>query len=629
MQTMRKSETFLHPRSVAIAAVVAAGACGDDGGRGTATGSATAGTTSIGTGMATAGSGTGVATAGTSVGTMGATTGGTTAGSGTAATTVGTATGGTATAGSSGTTGGVCPQGEIVCEAGTAKECDGMGGFTNETPCPNVCVEGLGCANCVPGQAQCNGDTVEICDPNGEMFVPTETCDPIQGQVCDAQLGQCSGACSKASLGLSYIGCDYYPTVTQQHDGYNTSPKDDFAVAVANTSGSTATVTVTRGANTVDTFDVMPGDVVVRVLPWVNELTKGTGPSVLVADGAYRLRSTQPVTVYQYNPLDATTTNDASLLLPVNAWGKAYVVGAWPKWLSYPGFYAVVASEDGTVVDLSPSATGGNIQAGGGVAANGTGQVTLNQGDVLQVMVSSGDVTGTRIDADKPVQVIGGHDCTQVPIGTAACDHLEEAIIPLDALAKEYFVVPPIHPSNANAEKAQIVRVVATEANTTLTFEPDQPVNKTLTNPGDYLEIGMSTAAYKVSADKKILVLQYMVGQSAGYGLSDPAMVQGIPSEQFRKDYLFHAATNWSANYVDVVAPDGASVQVDGAAVPAGAWKPIGATGWSYAHVQLSNGGTGNHTVTADQGVGITVYGVQNYGSYWYPGGLDLSVIPQ
>ncbi len=506
-----------------------------------------------------------------------------------------------------------------------------MGGFTQETPCAEVCVEGLGCATCVPGEAQCNGDTVEVCDPNGEMFVPTETCDPLQGQVCDAQFGQCSGACSQGALGLSYIGCDYYPTVTQQYDLYNTSPKDDFAVAVANTSGSTATVTVTRGANTVAMFDVMPGDVVVRVLPWVDALTKGTGPSVLVTDGAYRLRSTQPVTVYQYNPIEATTTNDASLLLPVNAWGAEYIVGAWPHWsaINLPGFYAVVAGEDGTTVTLTPSGTGGQVQAGGGVAANGTAQVTLDQGDVLQVITSGGDLTGTRVTSDKPVQVIGGHDCTNIPFQFAACDHLEEAIIPLDALAKEYFVVPPIHPSDPNAEKAQIVRIVATEPNTTLSFDPDQPVNKTLTNAGDYLEIGMSTAAYRVSADKKILVLQYMVGQTAGYGLSDPAMVQGIPAEQFRQDYLFHAAPTWVVNFVDIVAPDGAAVEVDGSPVSPMAWQPIGATGWSYAHVQLSNAGNGNHTVTGSQGVGITVYGVQSAGSYWYPGGLDLSIIPQ
>jgi hypothetical protein len=45
--------------------------------------------------------------------------------------------------------------------------------------------------------------------------------------------------------------------------------------------------------------------------------------------------------------------------------------------------------------------------------------------------------------------------------------------------------------------------------------------------------------------------------------------------------------------------------------------------------VKLSNAGDGNHTVNSDQKVGISVYGVLNYGSYWYPGGLDLNVIPQ
>ncbi len=617
--------TLIFPTTIALALV----ACGDDAGeRGSdSVGGTLSGTDTLSSTGAGSGSSTGVATSegtGTSAGTSAGTTGGTgTSGTGTGGTSAGTGSSG-------GSTGAPCPMGDIVCEGDTAKVCDGNGGFSSETPCaPEVCADGLGCVACIPGEVQCNGDTVEVCDAMGTGFVPTETCDPLQGQTCDAGLGGCAGACSAAALGLSYIGCDYYPTVTQQNDGYNNAPQYEYAVAVANTSGMDADITITRGANMVAAVQVTSGSVSVVRLPWVNELTKGTGPSALVASGAYRLRSTQPVTVYQFNPVDATYTNDASLLLPVNAWGETYVVGAWPKWSSYPGFYAVTAEQDGTTVTLTPSATGGQVQAGGGVAADGTGQVMLNQGDVLQVMTSAGDLTGTRVVADKPVQVIGGHDCTDVPLNITACDHLEESIFPLDALAKEYFVAPPVHPSDANAEKAQIVRIIATEADTTLTFDPDQPVNKSLTNAGDYLEIGMSTAAYKVSADKKILVTQYMVGQSAGYGLSDPAMVQAVPAEQFRTDYLFYAATNWSSNYVDVIAPDGATVTVDGAMVPVGSWKSIGATGWSYAHVQLSNAGDGTHTVQGDQKVGIGVYGVQSFGSYWYPGGLDLTVIPQ
>ncbi|MCA9637629.1 MAG: IgGFc-binding protein, partial [Myxococcales bacterium] len=227
----------------------------------------------------------------------------------------------------------------------------------------------------------------------------------------------------------------------------------------------------------------------------------------------------------------------------------------------------------------------------------------------------------------KPIEVVAGHDCSNVPFNIGACDHLEEAMFPVDTLAKEYIVVPPVQVPDSSKDKAQIIRVVASEPATTLTFDPDQPVNKNLANAGDFVEIPMTTNAFKVTGDKKITVVQFMVGQSAGFGTSDPAMLLTVPAEQYRSDYLFFAATNWVANFVDIIAPDGASVKVDGADV--NAWKPIGNTGFSVGHVQLSNAGDGSHSVTADQKVGISVYGVMNYGSYWYPGGLDLDLIPQ
>jgi hypothetical protein len=199
-------------------------------------------------------------------------------------------------------------------------------------------------------------------------------------------------------------------------------------------------------------------------------------------------------------------------------------------------------------------------------------------------------------------------------------------MFPIDGLGKEYIVVPPVQVPNNNLDKAQMIKIIASEPDTTLTFEPDQPVNKTLVNAGDFVQIDMTTAAFKVSSDKKITVAQFMVGQSAGFGTSDPSMVLAVPTEQYRDNYLFFAEPNWVANFVDIIAPTGASVEVDQQAV--NSWSPIGGTGFSVAHVSLSNG-DGTHRVTADQKVGITVYGVMSAGSYWFPGGLDLDVLPQ
>jgi hypothetical protein len=520
-----------------------------------------------------------------------------------------------------------CEAGEVVCEDDVAKVCDGMGGYTEETPCEGPCQPGLGCLVCTPDEAACDGDTAMQCASDGLAWEVHEVCDGLQGVTCNPEVGLCDGECALENLQLSYIGCDYYPTVTLQHDSYNSGTKI-FAAVIANTTAQDATVTITRGDMMVKQVVVEASSVEAVTLPWVPELTKGLGPTKVVPQGAYRLRSNHPVTVYQYNLLYASASNDASLLLPVNAWTGDYLVASYGHAANndYPGFYAVVAREDGTTVTLSPSGTGGKVQAGDGVAADGTGQVMLDAGDVLQVATDDGgDLTGTRVSADRPVQVLAGHKCTQVPAGVELCDHLEEAMFPVEALAQEYIVVPPVQSPNAAKDHAQVVRIVASEPDTTLVYTPNQPFPKVLAEAGDFVEIESTTARFQVAADKKILVAQYMVGQGGGFGEQDPSMLLAVATEQFREDYLFHAPVSWTANYVDVVLKTGTTVSVDGVQLMANAIQPIVGTEYSVAHVKLSNMGDGNHTLTASDPVGISVYGIQDFGSYWAVGGLDLA----
>ncbi len=485
---------------------------------------------------------------------------------------------------------------------------------------------------CQPGYGVCNGSSSSYCAWDGSgVFV--EECDSLMGSTCDVNTGRCVGPCSLTQLGSSYIGCDYYPTVTQNALlGQSTGVLAQYAVAVSNSGVANANVTVTSGTSTIATAVVPPGDISVIVLPWNSLRTAGT--TTMLADGAYRLRTDQPVTVYQYNPLQYyysggyTYTNDAALLLPVNTWGDSYRVVSRQQWVyssfNYPGFYSVIAAEDNTSVTLSPSATGGSVSAGAGVASNGTGTVVLNAGDVLQVLTTSGDLTGTLVSADKAVQVIGGHQCTNVPNNVTACDHLEETIPPLSTVGFEYLVTTPW--IGVNNAKARMVRVVATEPNTTITYDPAQGgAPTTLTNAGDYFEIASTSADFMVSANHKILVAEYMLGQSAGGNTGDPAMSLAVAVQQYRLSYLFHAPTNYEANYVNITAVTGATVTLDGGAVTN--FTAIGATGYSVARVQLSNGGNGNHTITSSNPCGITVYGYGQYTSYWYPGGLNLSDI--
>jgi len=482
---------------------------------------------------------------------------------------------------------------------------------------------------CGPGYSECSGDTSTQCAWDGSGVV-TEYCDPLMGSSCDAGTGRCVGPCSLDQLGSSYIGCDYYPTITRNSQLTLLLP---FKVAVSNSGVSAANVNVTQGAATLSTTVVAPGDIVLIALPWTT--LRSVGTTTMVVDGAYRVRTDQPVTVYQYSPLDYTNgsggytyTNDAALLLPTNTWTGNYRVVSRAHWANYnlPGFYAVTAAEDNTTVILTPSATGGSVSAGAGVAANGTGSVLLNAGDVLQVLSTGGDLTGTLVSANGPVQVIGGHDCTNVPANVGYCDHLEEAIPPLETVGFDYLVTVPL--INASSTKARMVRVVATQPNTTITYDPPQGGAPTsLANAGDFFEINQTSADFMISASDKVLVAEYFLGQDAGGGTGDPAMTLAVAMQQYRNYYLFHAPTNYEANYVNITAITGATVTLDGGAVPLASFTPIGASGYSVARVQLSNGVNGNHTISSPTGIGISVYGYGQYTSYWYPGGLNLSDI--
>lgn len=521
---------------------------------------------------------------------------------------------------------GVVEPGE-VCDDGNQED-----DFTCSPDCQSTCR---------PGFATCDNGVSRVCVDGTE--VRAEVCDTLQASSCNDTTGRCTGPCSRSQLGTSYIGCDYFPTVT----GNVTYRGFTFAAAVSNTSNEAADITITRGNNTVETRTVQPNSVEIIGMPWVIELKGGdeadrngaVGNSVFVTDGAYRLRSTRPVTVYQFNPLEyklggcgsldlrqCSFTNDASLLLPTHVWGQQYMVVGFPHWgaLNYSGHYTVTAMEDGTTVNVNAGPTAVSFKPGvPGMANNGNGTVTLQSGDAFEMFTASGDPTGSVITSDKPIQVIAGHQCTNIPVNIPACDHLEESMYPFDSLSKTYVLTAPLV-ATTNAPKARIIRVVATQPNTTLTFDPPQSAPGSIASPGQFIEIN-TVADVVVTASEPVLVAEYMLGQNAGGNTGDPAFTLGISTDQYRDEYLFHAPNNYDTNYVNVVAETGTTVTLDGGDIAN--WTAIGSSGYSVARQQLSNSGDGNHRITSDREVGVTVYGYGQYTSYWYPGGSDVEQI--
>ncbi|MFK7990649.1 MAG: IgGFc-binding protein [Sandaracinaceae bacterium] len=567
----------------------------------------------------------------------------------------------------------------FVCEGNVAIQCLGDGteaGRTNCNDTAQICVSGTGttgCRTCRPGSFQCSGDSLEQCNPEGTGFTATLTCDSAAGQTCNSTIGACTSPCDDAVAANSYIGCEYWPTTAANLVDESFS----FAVAVANPQSTPVDITVTRNGAAVPggTVTVPANGLSTINLPWVMELKDSvvegglfdppSTQSALVRGGAYRLVSTLPVTVYQFSPLeysngtDFSFSNDASLLLPTHVLTGNYIAVAERTQAtqcdgninSIPGFVTIVGVS-ATPVTVNVTLAG-NIAGGPGVTAanGGTAQsYTLNQGDVLQLAsaspttctpggVTAGqcglfgddlthcdvpdqfDLTGTDIRASGPVMVLGGHTCAFLPFNRFACDHIEESVFPLETWGDD-FIVSATEPIRG---EPNIVRIISGTDNNAIVFDPAVTGNTTL-NRGQVLEFE-TTGDFRVSGSGPLTVGQFLVGQNyAGSveteGVGDPAMSFAIPTEQFRTEYTFLAPSTFEQGYVNVTAPAGATVTLDGTAV--GGWRAVGASGFQTARVPIAGG---QHVINGGQPFGIVVYGFGSFTSYMYPGGLDFEQI--
>ncbi|MCS6902071.1 MAG: IgGFc-binding protein, partial [Myxococcales bacterium] len=257
----------------------------------------------------------------------------------------------------------------------------------------------------------------------------------------------------------------------------------------------------------------------------------------------------------------------------------------------------------------------------------------LNQGDVVQVLSDPNtDPAGSLVQADKPVQVIGGISCANIPdTNTQACDHLEETVLPAETLGKRYLVAPPTGPKGNTP--GHVVRLVGNVNGTKLTYKGQPPLGAPTTiNAGQVVQLGLVQESFEIEGDHEFIVSTFMPGanlldpNALQEAKGDPSMSTATAIEQFRKSYVFLAPDDYDISYADVLAPEGTSLTLDGQAVTV-APDPIQGTGYVVFRIKLGPGQGGAHQIIADKEVGLQVMGYGSYTSYQYPGGSNLTLI--
>lgn len=592
-----------------------------------------------------------------------------------------------------------CNNGARRCLGSTIQICD-THQWVNETQCgtgsfvgkPFCNPDTKTCVECIPGGTVCGPDNnVHTCTLNGTIGLVQTTCDALAGEQCLDAGGQaaCDSPCLRAASTKSYRGCEYW-AVGMANNELSSAFSGNYALVIDNNNDADIDVRITGGTANID--EVLPARTLrVYLLNYVESVrvpSNGDGLASGVytsasGQGAFHIQTSLPVTVYQFNPYDFTIngaysyTNDASLLLPVQVLSHNYMVMARPTWVvadqgfgggtiaSSPGVVAIVATEDNTTVFVQTRAY---IAGGNGVPAlspGGSNTFALNKGDILQLVsrndlqysscpsgpgsakasdsnygyCSAGhayDPTGMMITSSAPVAVWGGHNCTFVPYNSWACDHLEEQMFPLETWGKRFLVglTRQINPGNT---ETNVIRILASENNTYITFNPSSVSAPVTLNMGEIYEfLPPPNTHFEVTATEAILIGKFTVGQDyAGNDTGDPAFGLVVPTEQYRSEYNFTTPPSMTVNYVNVIAqiPTDSTeyIVLDDRPITTTDYIPIGSTGYGLAQIDVTNtGNNGAHRIWAPSPTirfGIEVYGFASYTSYLYPGGLDLEYI--
>jgi len=500
--------------------------------------------------------------------------------------------------------------------------------------------------------ADSDSDTDTESDTESESSSDTDSETPLIPLTCEDAMTE------RTSLGCEFFAADL--------DNWTMADSEVFAIVVANPhDDQSAEVIVTHGIEG-PIFDetLAPGEL--RTI----EAACGNSECLVdqqeieeqgIAAGAgFRVTSDVPIQTYQWNPYYSDLySTDASLLIPVSSLDGTYIVAAWnwgpgSTWPYLRSQVTVIATEDDTQVTFVPSA---DVAASGGIGPFTAGAeseaIALDAHDVLSIEAGTpdADLTGTVVQADKPIAVFGGHACGNVPsTDYEACDHLEEQMIPLAAWGSSAVLARPSpRPPCTAAEDPVLYRIIAGADDMTVTFDPP-PVavggSHSFASRGEVLEFLGALDFYVEGTlddppdpeepEAPLLAYQLMTGTGhapCADGLGDPMMLLSAPAGQYLDTYVFSTDTIVDFDYDEIIItrPAGTEVTLDCAGVLGDeVFTPVGTSGFEVGRFYIDDPDStsgcedGTHLLTAMDNVGLAVVGVSGAVSYGYLGGVGI-----
>lgn len=317
---------------------------------------------------------------------------------------------------------------------------------------------------------------------------------------------------------------------------------------------------------------------------------------------SFRVDSASPISGIVLNRAPATT--DMTTLLDTDALGTDYRILTTTGRFGEGSQMSVTATEDNTVVTItSPIAIAGN-------AANTPFQVTLQRGQ--SVFYESGvgnDLSGAKVSATKAIAVFAGAECTQVPDGLPACDHLVSQQFSTNNFDTRFRIADNF----GGGVDGDLVRVMTDTDNTEVFLNG---VSQGTINAGQFLEID-NVSEGEITTTKPVTVGQFIRGQEGSRTTGDPAFAI-IPSvDQELSSYAFVTpigADAFAQNFLNIAIDQGIAntLRLNGALVDISGFSLLNGTLFGNVPINVGIG-----TISAADSFLATISGFSNFDSYF------------
>ncbi|XP_052220857.1 uncharacterized protein LOC127837645 isoform X2 [Dreissena polymorpha] len=332
--------------------------------------------------------------------------------------------------------------------------------------------------------------------------------------------------------------------------------------------------------------------------------------------------SSQLVYIEADNPISVnvmvrdTSTSDGFHVGPLSVICTEFFVSSYDPITNSQ--FLLATKEDDTRVEISFKTNAGSIAIDGRRYSDGqTYSITLNRMQTLMIQHTQ-DLTGTHIVSSKPISVVSGNQCANVPKGVAACDFMIEMLLPVQLWQNEYVCAA------LKTRRNNRLRVLSSSNGNLVHIGT---INKTL-NKGEYFEyVSSENALTRIMGTSAISVMQYAESTDADHQTGDPSMIT-VPSLIGQdSEYFYETPTSLARHYCSITIPSDkvAGLYIDSSAVSTSDELRASTTqNGALSLIRLAVT-AGKHRIWhTDPSVkfSVIVYGFDNSESYGYP--LDL-----